>query len=161
MTDKKPDLTLQLTFPWSNDGSDPEARLRVYDETSSTQLFEFVLTGEQLLNLMAARQIRPEVKRMSDRLDVVGHEMTLWTEGFPEEPEALAFRISLQAAGWSVGSLPLSRTNSVERKFIVTGRRWDGQVAGTYCREHRRTIPAGHVCYGCANAHLRENGGTV
>lgn len=161
--ERRPDMRVQLTYPRSNDGSPLTARLRIHDETAGIQVFEFEFEAGQLVELLAGGFSRPNLNQMTKIPDAIGHEQTRWTEHFPHdaEAEALAFRRSLDAQGWTVGTGTLPRSNSLAAKFTVTGRRWDGGEPGTYCRAHRRLILHAHHCYECAVGPLRdERGGT-
>jgi hypothetical protein len=135
--------------------------IEIREEVSGVRLFELELTAQQLLDLLARRGVTPEVTFAYPHPERAGHEQIRWTESFPagDETGAVAFRNALVSRGWHCGDI--GRTNSQEHKFIVTGRRWDGVQPGTWCREHRYLAhSADPGCVICANAHLRENGGT-
>lgn len=159
MTDTTPEpkveITMRMGFPSvmsPASGDRNPCRIEISEETSGCRIFEFELDGQQLLDLLARRQVTPTVTWAHPHPERMGHEQIRWTEHFSssEESDALAFRAALNASGWYAGDGPLTRSNSQAAKFTVTGRRWDGVQPGTYCREHRHLVLAGHVCGACA-----------
>jgi hypothetical protein len=146
-----PVITVRMGFPTllgARAGERAGVSLEIADEVSRQQIVHLRLTDQQFRDLFAGSQVTPEIEFVNPHPERWGHEQTIWIEGFATEEEANAFRIALDSMGWSVNAKPY-KTNSVAQRFQVTGRRWDGEKAGTYCRAHRRAVLPEHVCYGC------------
>jgi len=157
MTDNAPGhqvaITLQMGFPTVMEPGLNErnpCRIEINEETAGIRLLELELTGDQLLALLARRRVQPTVTFAHPHPERAGHPQTRWTETFPSnaEAEALAFRDWLKGHGWSTGDP--SRSNSHAHKFTVTGRRWDGERAGSLCISCRSPLPFGEGCQPCA-----------
>jgi hypothetical protein len=135
----KPAISLMMTHPWSNQGRAP-AVLRLEDEVSGQQLFELELNAEQLHDLLASRTVRPHVRHYTRRPEVMGHPETMWMISSPTHDEAVEQRERLIDLGWTVTE-PRRQRGHVSYVYQVTGRRWDGEPAGTMCKKCGWPIP--------------------
>lgn len=135
----KPAITLMMAHPWSNQGRAP-AVLRIEDEVSGDRLLELELDSEMLHDLLASRSVRPHVRHYTKRPEVMGRPETIWSITSASEWEATEQRERLIDLGWKVTE-PRRQRGHVSYVWQITGRRWDGEPAGTMCKKCGWPIP--------------------
>lgn len=126
---RKLDMTVQLTYPFSNGGEARVARLKIEDQASSMVVFEMEIPADQLLVMMSGGQARLEARApKADYMHRIGKKMEhgsdtwqRWGDaGVPEADMPARVEAWREANGWEAASYN-SGQGGVWR---VHGRRW-------------------------------------
>lgn len=152
----RPEITLRLSHPTNNTKERAPAVLLIEDEVSGQTLFELELSDAVLHDLLANRTARPHVHRYTRRPHAIGMPETMWNVVCDSEADADLMAERLRGHGWAV-SEHRTKTRNPGRTgpvylYPVTGRRWDGEPAGTVCPTCRYPLPNEWAakCYECA-----------
>lgn len=141
----KPVISLRLSYPTNNFQERAPVVLLVEDEVSGQTILELELDSAGFHDLLASRTARPSVKRYIRNPGRIGHPETIWTIVCEDQDAANLMRERLRSHGWTVSDT-LTRQRGGGRNgpayvWPVTGRRWDGEPAGTVCQTCRYPLP--------------------